>query len=121
MAKSATFQHGRPGTLNDPGIVGALSTGITSRTSTPVDIAQTRAIGRALIEAGIRPSNKHRQVGDYKLTKLAAEGEGFQDWEASHVSVDTIHRRVRIYTLATASSPEARAARTSRTGTSSPT
>ncbi len=111
LAKSATFQHGRPGTLNDPGIVGALSNGITSRTSTPVDIAQTRAIGRALIEAGIRPSNKHRQVGDYKLTKLAAEGEGFQDWEASHVSVDTIHRRVRIYTLATASSPEARAAR----------
>jgi serine/threonine protein kinase len=111
LAKSATFQHGRPGMLNDPGIVGALSNGITSRTTTPVDIAQTRAIGRALIEAGIRPSNKHRQVGDYKLTKLAAEGDGFQDWEASHVSVDTIKRRVRIFTVASASSPEVRAAR----------
>lgn len=111
LAKSATFQHGRPGTLNDPGIVGALSNGITSRATTPVDATQARAIGRAVIEAGIRPSNKHRQVGDYKLNRLASEGEGFQDWEASHVSVDTIHRRVRIYPLATASSPEARAAR----------
>lgn len=111
LAKTATYQHGRPSSLDDPGIVGALSNGITSRASAPVDATQTRAIGRAVIEAGIRPSNKHRQVGDYKLTKLATEGDGFQDWEASHVSVDTIQRRVRIYTLASASTPEARAAR----------
>jgi serine/threonine protein kinase len=111
LAKTATYQHGRPGSLDDPGIVGALSNGITMRASAPVDATQARAIGRAVLEAGIRPSNKHRQVGDYKLTKLAAEGEGFQDWEASHVSVDTIHRRVRIYTVASASSPDARATR----------
>ncbi len=111
LAKTATYQHGRPGSLDDAGIVGALSNGITTRASTPVDAIQARAIGRAVIEAGIRPSNKYRQVGDYKLTKLAAEGDGFQDWEASHVSVDTIQRRVRIYTLASASTPEARAAR----------
>lgn len=111
LAKTATYQHGRPSSLDDPGIVGALSNGITSRASSPVDAIQARAIGRAVLEAGIRPSNKHRQVGDYKLTKLATEGDGFQDWEASHVSVDTIQRRVRIYTLASASTPEARAAR----------
>ncbi len=111
LAKTATFQRGRPGAVDDTGIVGALSNGITTRTSIPVDATQVRAIGRAVIEAGIRPSNKHRQVGDYRLTKLIAEGESFQDWEANHVSVDTIHRRVRIYTLATASSPEARATR----------
>jgi serine/threonine protein kinase len=111
LAKTATYQHGRPGSLEDPGIVGALSNGITSRTAAPVDATQARAIGRAVIEAGIRPSNKHRQVGDYKLTKLATEGEGFQDWEASHVSVETVQRRIRIYTVASASSPEARAAR----------
>ena len=40
-----------------------------------------------------------------------SEGEGFQDWEAQHVSIDTVHRRVRIYTVATASSPEIRATR----------
>jgi hypothetical protein len=110
-ARTATFQHGRPGTLDDTGIVGALANGITNRTATTVDAAQARAIARGLAEAGIRPSNKHRQVGDYRLTKLLAEGEGFQDWEASHVSIDTVHRRVRIYTVATASSPEARATR----------
>lgn len=111
LAKTATYQHGRPGSLDDSGIVGALSNGINSRASFPVDATQTRAIGRAMVEAGIRPSNKHRQVGDYQLVKLVAEGEGFQDWEASHISVATVQRRVRIYTVASASTPEARAAR----------
>lgn len=110
LAKSATYQQGRPGMHDDPGIVGALANGIHHRISSPVDATQARAIGRAMVEAGIRPSNKHRLVGDYKLKKLISEGDGFQDWEASHVSVDTIERRVRIYTVATASSPEARAA-----------
>ena len=50
-------------------------------------------------------------MGDYRLGKLLSEGEGFQDWEAQHVSIDTVHRRVRIYTVATASSPEIRATR----------
>lgn len=110
-AKSATFQRGRPGTLDDPGIVGALANGITNRALTTVDSQQARAIARGLTEAGIRPSNKHRQVGDYRLGKLLSEGEGFQDWEAQHVSIDTVHRRVRIYPVATASSPEIRATR----------
>lgn len=111
LAKTATFQHGRPGTLDDPGIVGALANGITNRATSSVDATQARAIARGLAEAGVRPSNKHRQVGDYRLSKLVAEGEGFQDWDATHISIDTVHRRVRIYTLATASSPEIRASR----------
>ena len=111
LAKTATFQRGRPGTLDDPGIVGALANGITNRSLTNVDSQQARAIARGLTEAGIRPSNKHRQVGDYRLGKLLSEGDGFQDWEAQHVSIDTVHRRVRIYTVATASSPESRATR----------
>lgn len=111
LARSATFQRGRPGAMDDPGIVGALANGITNRSATTVDSPQARAIARGLTEAGIRPSNKHRQVGDYRLGKLLSEGEGFQDWEAQHVSIDTVHRRVRIYTVATASSPEIRATR----------
>lgn len=110
-AKTATFQHGRPGMVDDPGIVGALANGITTQNHATVDSAQVRAIARGLAEAGIRPSNKHRQVGDYRLSKLIAEGEGFQDWEASHVSIDTVRRRVRIYTVASASTPEIRATR----------
>lgn len=111
LAKSATFQHGRPGAIDDTGIVGALANGISNRSANAVDAQQARAIARGLTEAGIRPSNKHRQVGDYRLGKLLSEGEGFQDWEAQHVSIDTVHRRVRIYTVASASTPEARAAR----------
>lgn len=111
LARSATYQHGRPGTPEDPGIVGALSRGINTFVTAPVDATQARAIGKGVIQAGIRPSNKHRLVGDYKLTKLIAEDEVFQDWEASHVSIDTVHRRVRIYTVASASSPDIRAAR----------
>ncbi|WP_099737580.1 MULTISPECIES: hypothetical protein [Comamonas] len=82
LAKTATYQHGRPA-----GIVGALGNGVTTRSAKPVDVTRARAIGRGVIEAGIRLSNKHRQVGDYKLNKLAAEGDGFQDWEAGHVSL----------------------------------
>ena len=111
LAKTATFQLGRPGTLDDPGIVGALANGITNRSAAMVDASQARAIARGLAEAGIRPSNKHRQVGDYRLGKLLTEGEGYQDWEARHVSIDTVHRRVRIYTVATASSPDIRTTR----------
>ena len=110
-AKTATFQHGRPGTADDSGIVGALTGGTTNRGTTVVNTAHVPAIARGLAEAGIRPSNKHRQVGDYGVTKLIAEGESFQEWEASHVSINTVHRRVRIYTMASASSPAIRAAR----------
>ncbi len=111
LAKTATFQRGSPGALDDPGIVGALANGITNRSFLSTDLQQARAIARGLNEAGIRPSNKHRQVGDYRLGKLLSEGESFQDWEAQHVSIDTVHRRVRIYTVATASNPDLRAAR----------
>lgn len=110
-AKTATFQRGQPGALNDEGIVGALTHGISNTTARAVDGQQARAIARGLAEAGIRPSNKHRQVGDYKLIKLIAEGEGFQDWQSQHVSIESVQRRVRIYTVANASSPEARATR----------
>ena len=110
-AKTGTFLRGQPGSLSDDGIISALINGINANPSHNVDSQQARAIARGLAEAGIRPSNKHRQVGDYKLIKLIAEGAGFQDWQSQHVSIESIQRRVRIYTVANASSPEARATR----------
>lgn len=110
-AKIGTFLRGQPGSVHDDGIVAALINGINANPSHNVDSQQARAIARGLAEAGIRPSNKHRQVGDYKLIKLIAEGEGFQDWQSQHVSIESVQRRVRIYTVANASSPEARATR----------
>lgn len=111
QARAGVFLRGRPADIQDDGIVSALAGGVRGSLQATVDTAQVRAIARGLQEAGIRPSNKHRQVGDYQLGKLLAEGEGFQDWEADHVSLATIHRRVRIYTVASASSPEVRATR----------
>jgi hypothetical protein len=50
-------------------------------------------------------------VGDYRLGKLLAEGEGFQDWEAQHVSIETCTAACASTPWPRASSPEARANR----------
>ena len=72
---------------------------------------QSRAIGRALEQIGIRPSQKARKVGDYKLDKLIYQcpKDTFQDWEASHTSLSNIKKRVRIYNVALTESQEIRA------------
>lgn len=110
-AAAGAYRRGRPGAEGDDGIVGALTQGLRGPIRHPVDHQQARAITRGLTEAGVRPSNKHRQIGDYELVKLIAEGDGYQDWLVRHVSVDTVQRRVRIYNIATASSPEERGTR----------
>jgi serine/threonine protein kinase len=110
VARSGVFLKGRPGDFEGDGILGALARGARGLRQAPVDSVQVRAIARGLQEAGIRTSNKHRQVGDYQLGKLIADGPSFQEWEGTHVSVG-VARRVRIYNLATATSPEERSAR----------
>jgi len=115
QARAGVFLRGRPSAFDDDGIVGALCNGVRNGVrntqQAPVDAHQARAVARGLAEAGIRPSNKHRQVGDYQLIKLMTEGEGYQDWQARHVSVDSVQRRVRVYAMASAASPEVRATR----------
>lgn len=113
QARAGVFLRGRPADLQDDGIVGALARGLRGTQQAPIDSPQVRAIARGLQEAGIRPSNKHRQVGDYQLGKLIVDGASYQEWEAKHVSVD-VQRRVRIYNLASATSPEERQARVSQ-------
>lgn len=110
QARAGVFLRGRPSDMQDEGIVGALSRGVRQNQQAPVDSQQVRAIARGLQEAGIRPSNKHRQVGDYQLGKMIVDGPSYQEWEAKHVSVDVV-RRVRIYNLANATSPEERQGR----------
>ncbi len=107
-AAAGVFRRGRPGVARSEDVVVALSEGVRGPSPHAVDHHQARAIARALTEAGVRPSNKHRQIGDYELVKLISEGEGYQDWQVRHVSVDSVQRRIRIYTLASASSPEDR-------------
>ena len=76
-----------------------------------IDRALSRAIARAVEQAGIRPSQRQRRVADYVLRELLLETDTYQDWEAEHVTVSASKRRVRIYPLSRASSEAARTER----------
>lgn len=104
------YQRGQPGSPKDPGIIGALTRppGITPGEVGSATPTLTRAICRAIEQAGIRPSNKSRRIGDYQLGTLLREVEGYQDWEGTHVSVKA-KRRIRIYSFAQGMSAQARA------------
>jgi serine/threonine protein kinase len=59
-------------------------------------------------QAGIRPSQRSRRVGDYVLGDLIADGPGYQDRLAKHASFDNVYCRARQYTVAQATSEEDR-------------
>jgi serine/threonine protein kinase len=110
-AAAGVYLRGQPGSAHDDGIIGALTAGPTLSTADDgqrIDQAQVRILAQAMAQAGIRPSNKHRLVGDYQLGALLAEGETWQDWEGQHRSIESIRRRVRIYPYATAATAQAR-------------
>lgn len=67
-----------------------------------IDANLARAISVAIEQAGIRPSQKSRKVGDYILEKLLFENSSrsYQDWEAKHSQFPTTKRRIRIYNIA---------------------
>ena len=111
IARSGTYLRGLPGRESDPGIVVALHNGTGNlRDIQParVDAQHARVLARAMAEAGIRPSNKHRKVGDYQLGALLSEGASYQDWEGTHTAMDAVRRRVRIYTVSAAATADAR-------------
>ncbi|MDQ2695475.1 MAG: protein kinase, partial [Pseudomonadota bacterium] len=76
-----------------------------------IDRALSKAIGRAMEQAGIRPSQRLRRVGDYRLERLMLETDVYQDWEARHVKFSHSLRRVRIYPVAVASAAAGRTER----------
>ncbi|AGA26319.1 BREX system serine/threonine kinase PglW [Singulisphaera acidiphila] len=73
-----------------------------------IDTKVAKALSRAMEQAGIRPSQRARRVGDYVLGGLIADGIGYQDWLAKHASFEDVHCRVRQYTVAQALSEEER-------------
>ena len=94
-----------------PGIVAALtrhSAGTPLRTRP--DRPMAGAVSRAMQEAGIRPSQRARRVGDYRLDELLLEGPNYQDWTARHAAIDSERARVRIYAVAPSASDDERAA-----------
>jgi len=62
-----------------------------------IDRRLSQAIARALDQAGIRPSQRSRRVGDYQLEQLLGETDAYQDWQASHIRFPEVKRRVRLY------------------------
>jgi serine/threonine protein kinase len=93
-----------PGAL--PGIIAAVQTIAPEQYQNPnrvrIDRVVAKGIARAVDQAGIRRSQRARQVRDYQLGRLLFEGPGYQDFEARHVSLASTQRRVRIYTVARA-------------------
>src|SRR5262245_24558275 len=83
---------------------GSACPGIDADVRTPIDVRVAKALSRAMEQAGIRPSQKARRVGDYILGELIADGRLYQDRLGKHVSIDNTFRRIRQYTLARASS-----------------
>jgi serine/threonine protein kinase len=87
------------------GIISLLTEPIGGAENRPrLDRAVPRALAQAMEQAGIRPTQRSHRVGDFVLGKLAFEGPGYQDWEAIHVALQNVHRRVRIYPVATGTS-----------------
>jgi serine/threonine protein kinase len=89
---------------NAPGIIAALKfrNALGLKQDVPLLNRPTvHRLARALDEAGIRPSQRHRRVADYELKELLGEGpdHAFQDWHAEHVSLKNDTRRVRIYVI----------------------
>jgi serine/threonine protein kinase len=76
-----------------------------------LDRRLAQAIGRAIEQAGIRPSQRAQRVGDYRLQRLLRENDVYQDWEATHVRFPRILRRIRIYPQALQATTLSRTAR----------
>jgi len=62
-----------------------------------IDKPTSERLARALEQAGIRPSQRTRRVGDLELGEIIGEGPGYQDFAAVHPRSLHTHRRVRIY------------------------
>lgn len=56
-----------------------------------------RLLARAMEQLGLRKRTRAATVGDYALTRLIAENDRYQDWEAKHLRVDSDLKRIRIF------------------------
>ena len=73
-----------------------------------IDITVAKGLSRAIEQAGVRPSQRSRRMGDYILGDLIFDGPGYQDRLAKHPSFENVFCRVRQYTVAQAASEEDR-------------
>src|SRR5262249_39454502 len=90
-----------PGPSERPGILAAVRRrecpGLPPKPGPFVDRPLAKVISQAMEQAGIRNQPRQRRVSDYLLERLIEEGQGYQDWEASHVQNIGGKRRIRLY------------------------
>lgn len=95
-----------------PGIMAAVERrdcpGLDKTLRSHIDRPTAKAISQAMDQAGIRPSRRSRKVSDFVLNQLLMEGPGFQDWQAQHVKLEDVKRRVRVYLVRAGASVEDR-------------
>jgi serine/threonine protein kinase len=82
--------------------------GLPTNAKGTCDRPTAKIMAQALEQAGVRPSHRTRRVSDYVLGQLIDEGPGYQDWNATHTSLENTNRRVRIYNMASGASEEER-------------
>jgi serine/threonine protein kinase len=86
-----------------PGIMAAIKRrecdGLDPNAKGTHDRPMAKLVAQVIEQAGIRPSQRSRKVSDYVLDRLINEGPGYQDWEATHTTLKTVRRRVRIYNV----------------------
>lgn len=95
-----------------PGIVAAIRRreceGLDQFAKGNHDRPTAKVVAQAIEQAGIRPSQRSRKVSDYVLDRLINEGPGYQDWEATHSTLKSVRRRVRIYNVRVSATSEER-------------
>jgi serine/threonine protein kinase/predicted XRE-type DNA-binding protein len=82
--------------------------GLRDQTNDRYDRPAAKIVAQAMEQAGIRPSQRSRKVGDYLLDHLINEGPGYQDWQATHSTLKNVRRRVRIYNVRTGATEDER-------------
>jgi serine/threonine protein kinase len=82
--------------------------GVEPNCRSVIDAKVARVLTRAMDEAGIRPSQRERRVGDYFLGDLLVDGPGYQDRVAKHVVLQDVTCRARQYLVARAASEDRR-------------
>ena len=108
-------QPAAPGRPERPGILAAIRRrecpGLPQRDLPAVNRPAIRAFAQAMEQAGIRPRQDQRRVGDFVLDHLIFESPtgAYQDWQAHHVTHSSTRRLARIYQVTRQAGEEERA------------
>jgi len=94
-----------------PGIMAAIRRrecpGLRQFDQQVVNRPRIAALAQAMEQAGIRPSQKSRRVGDFVLEELLFDSPLgiYQDWKARHVTLESTRRVARIYLVSRQATP----------------